>query len=153
MKARFKKTALVAGAVFILIQFIQPARNKSGQVLDTDISKTVSMPVYVQSILSKSCYDCHSNNTQYPWYTSIQPGGWFMDYHVRNGKEELNFSDFGSYSKRRQESKLKSIASQIEEDAMPLSSYTLMHSNTRLSPEEKNAIIQWANNTMDSLAR
>lgn len=153
MKARFKKIAIGAGVVFALIQFVQPARNQSGQVLDTDISKTVSVPENVQSILSKSCYDCHSNNTRYPWYTSIQPGGWFMAYHVRNGKEKLNFSDFGSYSKRRQESKLKSIASQIKDDVMPLSSYTLMHSDARLSLGEKEAIIQWANNMRDSLAR
>ncbi len=153
MKARLKKTAFVAATIFALIQFVQPARNQSGQVLETDISKTLVVPENVQSILSKSCYDCHSNNTQYPWYTSIQPGGWFMAYHVRNGKEQLNFSDFGSYSRRRQESKLKSIASQIEEDVMPLSSYTLMHSDARLSLGEKDAIIQWANNTRDSLAR
>ncbi len=152
MNARFKKIALVAGVVFIIIQFIQPARNQSGQVLDTDISKTVYVPENVQTIMSKSCYDCHSNNTQYPWYTSIQPGGWFMAYHVRNGKEKLNFSDFGSFTKRRQGSKLKSIASQIEDGAMPLSSYTLMHTNARLSPGEKDAIIKWANNARDTLS-
>lgn len=151
-KVSLKKIAFVAGAAFVLIQFVQPARNQSRQVLDTDISKTVSLPGDVQSILSKSCYDCHSNNTRYPWYVNIQPGGWFMAYHVRNGKEKMNFSDFGSYTKRRQESKLKSIANQIEDDAMPLCSYTLMHPNARLVPEEKDAIVQWANNTRDSLS-
>lgn len=152
MKARLKKTVIAAGAAFVLIQFVQPARNQSGQVLDTDISKLVSVPGEVQRILSKSCYDCHSNNTRYPWYANIQPGGWYMAYHVRNGKEKLNFSDFGSYSKRRQESKLKSIADQLEDDAMPLCAYTLLHPNARLAPEEKDAIIGWANNTRDSLS-
>jgi hypothetical protein len=151
-KARLKKTAFVAGAIFVLIQFVQPARNQNGQVLDTDISKMVSVPKNVQSILSKSCFDCHSNNTRYPWYTSIQPGGWFMAYHVRNGKEKLNFSDFGSYTKRRQESKLKSIAKQVEEDEMPLSSYALIHRDAVLSPSEKAAITVWANNARDSLS-
>jgi hypothetical protein len=152
MKARLKKTAFVAATIFVLIQFVQPARNESGQVLDTDISKTVSVSEGVQSILSKSCYDCHSNNTRYPWYTRIQPGGWFMAYHVRNGKEKLNFNEFGSYPKRRQESKLDAIAKQIEDDAMPLSSYTLMHQNAVLSPSEKEAIIFWANSSRDSLS-
>ncbi|TAK35383.1 MAG: cytochrome C [Saprospiraceae bacterium] len=151
-KARLKKTAFVAATIFALIQFVQPARNQSGQVLDTDISKKVSVPEGVQSILSKSCYDCHSNSTDYPWYTYVQPAGWLMAYHVRNGKEKLNFSDFGSYTKRRQESKLKSIASQIEDDAMPLFSYTLMHANARLSPGEKDAIVNWANHARDSLS-
>ena len=78
MKARMKKAALVAVTIFVLIQFIQPARNESGQVLDTDISKIVALPESVQGILARSCFDCHSNNTHYPWYTYIQPGGWFM---------------------------------------------------------------------------
>jgi hypothetical protein len=151
MKARLKKTAIVTGAAFVLIQFVQPARNQSGQVLDTDISRVVTVPESVRGIFSKSCYDCHSNNTRYPWYANIQPGGWFMAYHVRNGKEKMNFSDFGSYTKRRQESKLKSIASQIEDDAMPLCSYTLLHPDARLAPGEKDAIIQWANTARDSL--
>ena len=113
MKARMKKAALVAVTIFVLIQFIQPARNESGQVLDTDISKIVALPESVQGILARSCFDCHSNNTHYPWYTYIQPGGWFMAYHIRNGKDKLNFSEFGAYSKRRQDSKLESIGKQM----------------------------------------
>lgn len=152
MKARMKKTVLAAATVFVLIQFIQPARNESGQVLDTDISKTVTVPEGVQGILARSCFDCHSNNTHYPWYTYIQPGGWIMAYHVRNGKEKLNFSEFGSYSKRRQGSKLESIGKQIETGEMPLPSYLLLHRNAAFSHSEKELLIHWANEIRDSLA-
>ena len=152
MKPRLKKTALAAATVFVLIQFIQPARNESGQVLDTDISKTLAVPERVQGIMAKSCFDCHSNSTHYPWYTYVQPGGWFMAYHVRNGKEKLNFSEFGAYSKRRQGSKLESIGKQIETGAMPLSSYLLLHRNAELSPSEKDLLLHWANDSRDSLA-
>ena len=147
-----KKASLVAATVFVLIQFIQPARNESGQVLDTDISKTVAVPESVQGILARSCFDCHSNNTHYPWYTYIQPGGWFMAYHVRNGKDKLNFSEFGAYSKRRQGSKLESIGKQIEDDAMPLRSYRWLHRSARLSQPEKDAVIQWTKAARDSLS-
>jgi Haem-binding domain len=151
MKARMKKAALVAVTIFVLIQFVQPARNESGQVLDTDISKIVALPERVQGILARSCFDCHSNNTHYPWHTYIQPGGWFMAYHVRNGKEKLNFSEFGAYSKRRQGSKLESIGKQIEAGEMPLPSYLLLHENAELSPSEKELLINWANDSRDSL--
>ena len=92
MKAGLKKTVLIATTIFVLIQFVQPARNESRQVLDKDISKTVAMPEGVQKLLSKSCFDCHSNNTRYPWYARIQPGAWFMAYHVRNGKDAVDNS-------------------------------------------------------------
>jgi hypothetical protein len=135
----------------VLIQFIQPARNESGQVLDTDISKTISLPEDVRAVLNKSCYDCHSNSTNYPWYAYIQPVGWYMAYHIRNGKEKLNFSEFGAYSKRRQGSKLESIGKQIEAGAMPLPSYLLLHGNAALLPSEKELIVNWANDSRDSL--
>lgn len=151
MTARIKKTALAAAVVFVLIQFVQPARNESGQASDTDISKTVAVPEGVRGILARSCFDCHSNNTNYPWYTRIQPGGWFMAYHVRNGKEKLNFDKFGALSKRRQGSKLESIGKQVESDAMPLTSYLLLHKNAGLSPAEKELLVRWANDARDSL--
>lgn len=146
-----KKILLVLLIVFIAIQFIQPARNKSVQVLPTDISKTVSVPENVQQILRTSCYDCHSNNTNYPWYNYMQPTAWILANHIKHGKKDLNFSEFGSYPTRKQQSKLKAIADQIKDGEMPLSSYTLIHRNARLSKEEKSLLIDWALNAKDSL--
>ncbi len=149
---RIKKILLVLLFAFIAIQFIQPARNKSGQVLSTDLSKVYSVPDSLQIVLKSACYDCHSNNTIYPWYSNIQPMAWIMARHVKNGKKELNFSDFGSYTSRRQISKLKSIANQIKDDEMPISSYKTMHKNARLSKEQKDLIMNWMNKTADSLS-
>ena len=146
-----KKILLLLLVVLIAIQFIQPARNTNGQVLSTDVSKVVSVPENVQSILKVACYDCHSNNTRYPWYVNIQPIGWIMAKHVKKGKDELNFSDFGSYSMRRQQSKLKAIASQIKDDEMPLTEYKIMHGDARLSKEEKDLVINWASVTKNSI--
>jgi hypothetical protein len=146
-----KKILLVLLIVFVAIQFIQPARNTNGQILPTDISKTVYVPENVQQILRTSCYDCHSNNTNYPWYNYVQPTAWILANHIKHGKKDLNFSDFGSYPTRKQQSKLKAIADQIKDGEMPLSSYTLIHQNARLSKEEKSIIIDWALNAKDSL--
>ncbi len=150
--SRIKKLLLGILIVFVVIQFIQPARNKNGQVLATDISKMYSLPQNVQTTLKTACYDCHSNNTQYPWYDNIQPLGWMLARHIKQGKEELNFSEFGSYSLRRQISKLKSIENSIKDGTMPLSSYTLIHINAKLSQNDKALIIDWAQKTRGSLA-
>jgi hypothetical protein len=104
-----KKILLSLLMVLILIQFIQPARNKSSELSSTDIKKTFSIPENVQLVLQISCYDCHSNNTNYPWYSKIQPFGWLLAKHIKNGKAELNFNEFSSYSLRRQISKLTEL--------------------------------------------
>ena len=147
-----KKILLSLLVVFIVIQFIQPAHNKSKQLLSTDISKLISIPDSVQVVLKNACYDCHSNNTQYPWYINIQPAGWLMAKHIRKGKEDLNFSEFGSYSLRKQVSKLAGIVNSIKDDNMPLPSYKWMHKNARLTSDKKTLIINWAQKSKDSLA-
>jgi len=149
--SRVKKILLAILSVFVVIQFIQPARNKSGQVLPTDFVKVLVVPDSVQALLQNACYDCHSNNTKYPWYVNIQPVGWLLSYHIKQGKEKLNFSEFGSYSSRRQVSKLKEMSNQIKDDAMPLSSYKMMHTNANLNQEEKALLMNWINKTADSL--
>ena len=146
-----KKTGLAVLIVLTGIQFIQPARNENGQALPTDISETIFIPRIVKSVLQTACYNCHSNNTNYPWYANIQPMGWLLASHIKDGKAELNFNEFGSYSQRRQQSKLKSIASQVKDDEMPLVSYTMLHKNARLTKEQKALIIDWALNAKDSL--
>ena len=147
-----KRILLVLLIVFIAIQFVQPARNKAGRVLETDISKTVNIPDSVELVLKNACYDCHSNNTVYPWYVNLQPMGWLMANHIKEGKAELNLSEFGSYSSRRQVSKLTGIANSIKEGIMPISSYTWMHKNARLSGDEKTRIINWTLQAKDSIS-
>ena len=146
-----KKILLLFGIVLITIQFIQPVHNSSVRILATDISKTVSISDSVQVVLKNACYDCHSNKTTYPWYSNIQPGGWLMAKHIQKGKDELNFSDFGSYSQRRQLSKLNEIGNSIRNNIMPLLSYKMMHKNAQLTSAEKKLIINWAQQTKESL--
>lgn len=138
--------------IFIAIQFIRPDRNISGKILQTDISKTFNIPGDVHNLLKNACYDCHSNNTNYPWYSNIQPVGWFLADDVKNGKAQINFSEFGSLSKRRQISKLRGIETQIKDDAMPLPTYRLMHEDARLTDAQKELLINWIRKTRDSLS-
>lgn len=137
--------------VFITIQFIRPAKNKSGQILPADITKTINVPDKVLGILKNSCYDCHSNDTRYPWYINIQPMGWVMANHIKDGKADLNFSEFGTYSKRKQANKLRAVSKSINEGSMPISSYTIMHTDSKLNEENKKLITVWVTTTRDSL--
>lgn len=151
--SRTKKILLIVLLVFISMQFIQPSRNKSAAVQQADIMQHFNVPSNVAGILKTSCYDCHSNNTRYPWYANIQPIGWFLANHVKDGKAELNFNEFTTYSERRQLSKLKAIANSIKDGSMPLSSYTLLHGDAKLSDNYKQQVIQWALKAKDSLEK
>ncbi len=129
--------------MFVGIQFFPTKRNQSESVPNTDFMVVNNVPQNIYNSLQTSCYDCHSNNTSYPWYNKVQPVAWILENHIEEGKSELNFSEWESYSDRRKRSKLKSIISQIEDDKMPLTSYTLIHRDAVLSKEQKTEIIDW----------
>lgn len=136
---------LILLIVFVGIQFVPTKRNQSVVIPDTDFMVVNVVPQSIYNLLQTSCYDCHSNNTSYPWYNKVQPVAWILENHIEEGKAELNFSEWDNYSKRRKKSKLKSIISQIEDDKMPLTSYTLIHRDAVLSKEQKTEIIDWIN--------
>src|SRR5215210_3758877 len=133
-----KKIFLSLLAILIIIQFIRPARNISNQVAATDITKVYTVPADVQQVLKVSCNDCHSNNTVYPWYTNIQPVGWWLQNHVNEGKVELDFSAFASYSAKRQHHKLEEVMEQVKDDHMPIKSYLWIHKDAKLSADQKS---------------
>lgn len=140
----------VAGGLliaFILLQLVPRSVNKTVGISPMDIMNQYQVPPGVQSVLKKACYDCHSNNTHYPWYAHVQPARLFLDNHVNKGKEELNFNEYGAYSKKRQFNKLRSIGETLEEGTMPLKSYRLVHADARLSAEEKAMVLKWVNDT------
>lgn len=139
-----KKILLALLVVLILIQFFKPLKNQAMAEQPLAIEKVYTVPVKVGAILQSSCNDCHSNTTKYPWYANLQPVAWFLDDHVKEGKKELNFSEFGAYSLKKQDHKLEEIAEQIE-DEMPLKSYTVMHREAKLTAEQKKELTAWVN--------
>ncbi|MCJ7759416.1 MAG: heme-binding domain-containing protein [Gillisia sp.] len=142
---------LVVLLAFVGIQFIPTTLNQSDIVPSTDLMEVYDVPEQVEVIFKTSCYDCHSNNTIYPWYNKIQPVSWIIEGHIKEAKAELNFNEFGSYSERRQKSKFKSILSQVKDGEMPLASYTWIHRDAKLSENEKKALEDWINKMLESL--
>lgn len=154
MKITIKKIFVLGFTIFLLIQFYQPSRNVSSeQDMTEGFTNVYTAPKNVATILRTSCYDCHSNNTNYPWYSYIQPVRMFMDNHIKEGKENLNFSEFGKYSARKQANKLEEIVKQIKAEEMPLASYTLIHRNAVLSTTQKKEVIDWIDTRKDRISR
>ncbi|MBA4744460.1 MULTISPECIES: heme-binding domain-containing protein [Flagellimonas] len=146
-----KIIAIVLLVAFVGIQFMPTTRNQSDSVPSTDFMLVNNVPENIQKKLQVSCYDCHSNNTQYPWYNQVQPVAWFLEDHIKEGKAELNFNEWDSLSNRRKKSKLRSIIKQIESDEMPLYSYTLIHKDASFSEAEKQELIRWIEQLKDSI--
>ena len=132
--------------LLVLIQFIRPRRNISASGSPQDIAVIYPTPDSVSKLLKKSCYDCHSNNTEYPWYSNLQPVGWWLQMHVNDGKRHIDYSSFASYEPRRQAKALHETAETIKEDEMPLDNYLWIHKNAVLTENEKLLISEWATN-------
>ena len=145
MKKLIKWGVLILLILFIGVQFIPKDDNRQLHISKYDIRSLYIIPDNTLKILEKSCFDCHSNNTDYPWYSKIQPVRYFLDNHIREGKNMLNFSEFGNYSERRKRNKIRSIISQIQEGKMPISTYTIIHREADLSNQDKKIIIDWFN--------
>ena len=142
---------LILLGAFVGIQFVPTERNQSAIEPKTDFMLVNNVPNKIEKKIKTSCYDCHSNNTKYPWYNKIQPAAWFLEDHIKEGKAELNFNEWDSLSNRRKASKLRSIIKQLENSKMPLDSYTFIHKDAVFSDDEKEEVIDFMQKLKDSI--
>jgi hypothetical protein len=138
-----KKVVIGLVVLLAISQLLQPTKNISQGESANDISKVYQMPVEVNEILTQKCYDCHSNNTRYPWYIHIQPIGWWMASHISEAKEHLNFSEFKTYDEKRVARKLEKVSDAVTQGWMPLDTYVWMHSDTKITPDDSEKINEW----------
>ncbi len=140
-----RKVLYILAIVLILIQFYRPDLNNSSYesaVNEFILQNNVSSEV--ESILKTSCFDCHSNHTSYPFYAQVAPISFWINHHVEEGKEHLNFSDWNNYSIKKKLHKLDEIIEEIEEHEMPLRSYTLLHTDAKLNEEASKLLVNWS---------
>lgn len=147
----FKKILLILLAILIIIQFIRPARNISKGEQPNNIANAFDVPPEVKTILDKACMDCHSNNTRYPWYFKIQPIDWWLTHHINEGTRELNFDEFTKKPLRYQFHKMESTVDLVKKGEMPLDSYLWLHKDAKLTEQEKNTLINWAQGIVDEM--
>jgi hypothetical protein len=145
-----KKILIGLLVILVAIQFIRPEKNNSADITK-DISTLYPMPDSVKVIVDKACADCHTNNTKYPLYAAIQPISFWLADHVNDGKRHFNFNEFASYRLAKQNHKLEEVIEQIKEGEMPLPSYTIIHTEAKLTEAEKETLTKWCQSIMDTL--
>ena len=141
----------IAAVVFLLAQFVRPER--TNPVVDPTlvVQSYLEVPARVHVLLRAACYDCHSNETEWPWYASVAPASWLCVKDTNEGRRHLNFSEWGNYPPGKVEHKLEEIAEYVEEGEMPLAVYLPLHAEARLSDEDRAVLVDWAKGEREKL--
>jgi hypothetical protein len=145
VKKIVKIVAIALVLLFLLIQFVRPDRNNPPVNPADTLAATVAVPDNVKAVLARSCADCHSNETTYPWYSNVAPFSWLLADHIRDGRRELNISEWGTYPVRKKTKKLEEICEQVKEGEMPLPSYLWIHRDAALTDADRGLLCDWAN--------
>lgn len=140
----YAKVLLGLAAAAVAIQFFGIDKQNPTADPAQNVFALYPADAQVQGLVKTACYDCHSDKTVYPWYSNIQPVGWWLKHHVDDGRKHLDFSTFGSYTLKKQDHKLEEVIESQKEGWMPLESYTLIHTDAKLTPEQRDAVIAWA---------
>lgn len=148
-----KKIVGFLAIIFVIAQFFGPEKNQGELTSLTVFVNETNPPDEVHKILKESCFDCHSNVTRYPWYSSITPINYWMADHVKVGKKKLNFSKWAQYSLKRKEHKFEELYEEVEKKNMPLDSYTWTHAEANLTTNQINAIVNWAKKIQANYAK
>ena len=140
-----KSVGIALLVIIIVMQFF--AIDKSNVTVDPakDFVVQVKAPADVINILKVACYDCHSNESIYPWYTNVAPVSWWVKSHINDGRKHLNFSVWNDYNDKRKSKKIKECIEEIEEGEMPLKSYTIIHKDAELSKEQQKILVDFFN--------
>lgn len=144
IKKVIKIILIIFISIIVIIQFFRPERFHTDEVTADDITKKINVPDNVQEILKHSCFDCHSNHTDWPWYTNFAPVSWVIADDVKKGRAKMNFSEWGKLSPTKQGLRLENICEQISEGEMPLPKYLILHPDKVLSDADKDILCKWS---------
>lgn len=137
--------AVILAVGFVAMQFVRIDRTNPPIVSSETLESAVTVPADVSLVLSRSCNDCHSHKTTFPWYAQIQPAAFFLDDHILEGRHELNFSKFNTYEPKKKARKLEEICEEVTSAAMPLPSYLWIHGDAILTQSESKLLCDWTN--------
>lgn len=145
MKKYFTKKCIfqIVFGVLIIIQFFRIDKTIKPINTKTDYISVAQTNPEISTILKNACYDCHSNQPTYPWYTNIAPVSWWIKNHINEGSRHLNFSEWETYTSKRKDHKLEECIEMIEEGEMPMNSYTWMHGEAKLTNAQRTLLIDW----------
>lgn len=144
-----KKKYVLIGLLLLLVvsQFIKIDKNNPPVDPSLDYLQMVNADPETKSLIKNACYDCHSHETEYPWYTDVAPVSWWIKSHINGGREKLNFSEWGKYNNKKQMFKQEECGDIVEKKWMPLTSYAWLHSKAKLTEDQREALVQWFRRT------
>lgn len=143
MKPRRKKILLGLLALFVVLQFIPIDRSVPALDASQDFLQIVNAPKEMATLIKNACYDCHSYESEYPWYSKIAPVSLLIRSHIKGGRQEMNFSEWGSYSKEKAYSKLEECFEMVSERKMPMKSFVNMHPEAQMTDVQVTGLAQW----------
>jgi hypothetical protein len=149
--SRIRRVILVLVVLCAAAQFVRPARTNPPVDPVQTLEAVAQVPATLGPVLRRSCYDCHSNETRWPWYTEVVPMSWGVANHVREGRAAMNFSEWGRYPARKRTALLEKLCDQVREGKMPLPNYLWIHRDARLSENEWKAVCDWSMDEADRL--
>jgi hypothetical protein len=139
-----KLTAFILAAVLLLSQTIRIEKSNPPVLSDIPADQSVKL------VLRRACYNCHSNETAWPWYSNVAPASWLVGSDVKEARRHLNFSEWGTYSAEKQHFKLMGIADEMKQDGMPPWYYSAIHPESRLTGAEQEKIVNWTAAVLDT---
>ena len=151
-RRNIQRAVVISIVVFAGLQLTNPARTnpQSDGAMALEVKEAV--PANVARTLNVACGNCHSNRTEWPWYTHVAPVSWWTVGHVNEGRRELNFADWGTYGPRKRETRLHSMCELTQKRDMPLSSYAMIHADAKLSDQQISEICAWTEAALTSRA-
>lgn len=148
-----KKILVVILVAFIIIQFFPIDKTNKPVDKGMDFLQIKKTPSQISKLINNSCYDCHSDETKYPWYANIAPASWWVKNHINEGRKHLNFSTFAMYEPKRQINKMEECVEMLQKHEMPLESYYLGHQDAKLSDSERQELIQYFKREIEETKR
>lgn len=139
-----KRLLVIIAVVLVIIQFVPVTLPTNNSDLKSDLVSTQKLSSEVVSILKSTCYDCHSSQTKYPWYSHVAPVSWLVARDVKEGREKLNFSDWDKNNKRHKIRQLENIKEEVQQGEMPMAIYTFIHRDAKLTEAQKKLLMDWA---------
>ena len=143
MKSRRKKILLGLLGLLIVLQFIPIDRSVPEIQPSQDFLQIVNAPEGMANLIKNACYDCHSYESEYPWYAKIAPVSFLIKSHIKGGREEMNFSEWGTYSKEKTSTKLEECFKMVNDREMPMKSFVFMHPEAKMTDVQVTGLAQW----------
>ena len=138
-----KITAIAILVILVIMQFFRIDKTNPETSPENDFLTSVNAPQDIHNMIKTSCYDCHSNETVYPWYSNFAPVSWMLKSHINDARDNINFSEWSDFTNKNKIGIYEDCIDMINDHDMPLASYKLMHKEARLSDNQRNELINW----------